>query len=754
MTRTSPPQVAFSSGELDPLLHRRFDYQRFQTGLAKCQGFLPLAQGGVTRAPGTIYRGRTRGDARCVLVPFSFAANDSCILEFTPGRMRVWRYGALVMSGGAPYELVTPFDEASLSSLSWVQSADVVYMVDGRQPMQRLARLALDNWTIGAQALRKGPFRVQNTDEAITLTASAAKGTITLTASAAFFTADHVGSLMQLRPKDNTSVPAWTAGEEYGSETWGGPLVGFETELPADVLRRYGTNTYLLVQGTKAGSTPPIHTEGDYMVDSDPTVWRFISDDVGIVRITQILSPTEARAVVTRTIPTGCIGVPTYRWSEGAWSKRYGYPSTVEIYEQRLAAAATPSEPRTVWFSAVGDFQDFLDGTEDDQSFAYTVAGSTSVNRIINLQRGAAGLHIFALGEEYSTRSETRSSVIGPKNAVFGLDSGVGSSTAKPITPSGNPIFISRDRKRVLEMVYSLDQDRPVSRVLSRTAQHIGGAGFEQIVWQAAPEPTAWLRLGTGELVAMVYDPDEEVLGWAPVPVAGGFVDALAVYPAAGGGSDILTMAVLREIDGQTVRMIEELAIGYGVLTGAQPIAEACHYYAASIFTPDPAAASFAVPHLAGSAVQAWTEQGEFGPFVVPEDGAVTLPIAVGRACIGLFDSTHFVETLDVQAAAPDGNSMGRRKRLHSGMAVGLHRTAQAYAEVVERDFGQPERVSAPVSLVPRQVAGVLTQAFTGVASVAAPTGHAKELAVRIRPHGGAPLTVTALVPPVQEAGS
>lgn len=53
MTRTSPQQRSFSSGEIDPLLHQRSDYQRNQSGLALCRGFLPLPQGGFTRAPGT-----------------------------------------------------------------------------------------------------------------------------------------------------------------------------------------------------------------------------------------------------------------------------------------------------------------------------------------------------------------------------------------------------------------------------------------------------------------------------------------------------------------------------------------------------------------------------------------------------------------------------------------------------------------------------------------------------------------------------
>lgn len=736
MTRTSPPQVAFSSGEIDPLLHRRFDYQRFQTGMATCTGFLPLPQGGFTRAPGTLQRGVTRADAAGVLIPFQFAADDAVVLEFTPLRMRVWRYGQLVMAGASPYELVTPYDAASLPRLQWVQSADVIRLVDGLQPMQRLSRLALDSWTIAEQVFNTGPFRTQNLDKALTVTASAATGAIALTAGAALFAANHVGSLMRLSPTDNTAVALWTSNET----------------LSVGARRRYDGKVYELVSGTNSGENPPIQDEGDLRVDN-ATVWRFISDDVGVVRITAVASATSASATVLRRVPQGCVGQPTYRWSEGAWSARYGYPGTLELYDQRLAAAATPTEPRTVWFSAVGDFADFGDGTEADEPFAYAIAGDGSVNRILNLKRGRTGLHIFALGEEYSTRSDSRAQVIGPTTAVFGVDSALGASPARPIAPDGNPIFISRDKRRVTQIAYSLQADANQAVALSLAAQHLGAAGFEQIVWQGSPQPIAWLRRGSGDLAAMIYDAAEEVLGWATVPLAGGFVESLAVSPDPTGTADILTMIVRRVIGGATVRFVEELAVTYGILTGVTPVAEACHLFAARQFVPGAPTATFSVPHLAGEEVLAWTDEGEFGPIVVAPDGAVTLPTPVGIATIGLFDDTHEAQTLDITAQAADGSTIGRAKRLHTGTGIGVHRTAQGWVQVVETEAPAAPRVGARQSLIRRAVAASLTEATTGVVSIDLPSGQAKEIALRFTPSGAAPMTITAVVPIVQEAG-
>lgn len=736
MTRTSPQQVAFSSGELDPLLHRRTDYQRYKTGMAICRGFLPLPQGGFTRAPGTLYRGAPLGGAQAVLVPFIFGQDDACVLEFTPGKMRVWRYGALVQSGGSPYELVTPYDAAAIQRLQWVQSADVLLLVDGVLPMQRLARAALDSWSIAAATLTTGPFRVQNLDEGLTLQASAETGSITLTASAAVFDPAHVGALWLLQPTDYTTIPLWTGNEV----------------VTVGSFRRYADHVYeLMATGANVGVNPPEHTEGTQAVDGS-TSWKHVTDGKGVVRITAVASATSATATVLKRVPKSCVDDPTYRWSEGAWSALRGYPATLAIVDQRLAAASTPSEPRTVWFSTAGTTLDFEPSSEADGSFAYAVAGGGGQNRIQTLAAGRSGLHVFAAGEEYSARSDTRAQVIGPTTAVFGLDSSIGAAPIRPVVPDGNPIFISRDRRRVFMVAYSLDDDanRPLN--LSLPAQHLGAAGFAQIVWQDAPQRIGWLRRDSGDLCAMIHDPAEEILGWAPLPVAGGVVETMAVTPDASGARDVLTMIVARQIGGETVRMVEELAQTYGALTGTEPIAAAVHFFAA-ISHDGAATDTFSLPHLAGQDVHAWTDLGEFGPLTVAGDGAVTLPEAVTRACIGLFDATHLAETLPIIAAAPEGSTLGRRQRLHAGLMVGVHRTAQGEVSIVERSFAQPDRETPRAKIVPRQVAASLTDAFSGVGEVQVVSGHASEQAVRIRPWSGAPLTVTAIVPTIQEAG-
>lgn len=738
MTRTSPPQVAFNAGEIDRLLHARFDYQRFQTGMDTCRGYLPLPQGGFTRAPGTTYLGEPKA-AACVLVPFQFASDDAVVLEFTPGFMRVWRYGQPVLKADltGPYELATPFGVNDLPSLRWVQSADVIYLVDGRNPPQRLARFALNSWTISAQILETGPFRVQNLDETKRISVSAFTGTITITADFPLFSASHVGSAMLLSPEDVTV-----------------PILTTNSPVPAGSLRRVGKNIYRMVSPAEIDSKEgiPTHTEGvqDY---GHNTLWEFVCDDVGIVRITAVSSPTSATAVVVRTLNPSLVSSPSYRWSEGAYSAIYGYPSSIELYDQRLVFAATPAEPRTLWFSTVGSFSDFLPSIEPDGAFAYSIAGTGSQNRITGLRQGRNGLHIFALSEEYSTRSETRAAVIGPTTARFVLDGSTGAKPGQIIAPDGNPVFISRDGRKVYQIIYDLQSDGNQGVNLIRASQHIGAVGLKKIVWQQTPEPRAWVLRETGDLGVMIFDAAEEILGWSTHSVRGTIID-LCVTQNEQGTEDEVFLVVQRSIaGGATTTSLEMLDFRHHLMMASYvDLRDSGAATIASLSVPWLAQAEVLLESVAApdSVLPDYLEEAR----TVPPDGILTLSSASRYAVAGLFANDHKAVSLDIQAAARDGNSIGRNKRLHPSMPIMLHETRGGKVRVIEGHGPRmPSVYSAPADLLDPGVGRDSAPAYSGLVEIALPTGQAKKIQIEFSPSGNKPMTVLGMFPTIQEAG-
>lgn len=753
MTRTSPPQVAFSAGEIDPLLHRRFDYQRYQTGLKKCHGFLPLPQGGITRAPGSTYLGAPFLDRKCRLVPFQFAANDAMVLEFTAGVIRFWRYGTLVLKPdlSGPYELASPYLETDLPNLQWVQSADVIYMVDGRNPVQRLARAALNSWTIGDAVFENGPFRVQNLDKALTVQASATSGTVTLTASAALFQSGHVGSLFLLRPTDMTGVQIWTSNTSYA--------VGALVRVGNKVYRQAGTSTVTCLQDA------PIHEEGKQNYGGG-IVWEYLADDTGIVEITAVTSATVATATVKRALPPGVKDDPTYRWAEAAWSDIYGYPASIEIFDQRLVLAATPGEPRTIWFSTVGAYLDFLPSVEADGAFAHTIAGIDSQNAITGLRRGRTGLHIFAMSEELSSRSDSRAQVIGPTNAVFSQDGSSGARPGRPISPGGDPMIISRDGRRLVLIRYDIQAEGNREANLSRASQHLGDQGFARVVWQQTPEPRAWILRDSGDLAHMIYDADEEVLGWGTHSLAhaatlGVIEDIIATQNEDGTEDQIWIVASYRPASagfGEVDRSIERLDFTHHL----------CRALVLPAEDPPSGTASVALPWLAGRDVLVEGVPYEAGrpPFYPPlppvryttraanGTGLVTFAQDMASAVVGLFDDSHEAETLDIVAAAPDGNTTGRLKRLGPTLGIGLHDTEGGTVQAVESHGPRQSAPARPAqAILPPALGEDRVDPWSGVTTVDCPTGHALGLSLRFRPEGNAKMTITGVFPTVSEGG-
>lgn len=834
MTQTRPVQNAFSSGEIDPALQSRNDFQRYQTGLAACRGFVPTRQGGFTRAPGTIYRGNTRGNARARRIPFQFAVNDSVGLEFTSGKMRVWRYGALVLDGGGdPYEIDTPYLEADLPNLDYVQQGDAIYIVDGRQPMQVLRRFALDSWTIEPAELLSGPFRAQNLDESVTIQCSSeygqiadwepdeeidvdarrrrgisiyqltaatrevsgtgeppevltsvsvgtsapshtsgdvvssyvksenvggdtvnvtytltwrflystpSTGTIDLSGAGDPFRSDHVGTLFRIEPTDFSRVPIWV----------GNAAASIGAKM------RYDGKIYELTAGDNTGINPPIHASGTVRTDASKTTeWKFVSDEVGILRIATVADSNTATAEVLKPIPTPCIDDPSYRWSEGAWSDIYGYPGSLASYRQRMYAANSKADPRTIWASAIGLFTEFEPSVEADGSFAYTIEGEGSRNEIEWLRAGQRGIYIGALGEVYRGFSASAGEAIGPNTFDTELVSGDGVSPVPPVLPFGFPVYIARDRTRVHEIRYSFEQDGSKPVELTLPSRHLAASPFEQIHWQSAPDRHFWMFRADGEGICGVYDPDQDVLGWAPWPVAGGVIEGIDVTPSQTGAYDIVTLIVRRVVNGATVRYVEEQAINVAQSLSGTDSASFIHAFAATLVDEDTPTATFTLPHLAGATnVWALTDMGQFGPLTVASDGTLTLPDPVSRGVIGLRDDSHYAETHGIEAAGRNGDTRGRLRQLDTKTGISVFQTSSGYVRAIEKHFAAPDIVGGREALVSHQVAQGYLPLVSGTKKSEITTGHCDEVRLRFEPEGIAPMTITAVIPNIEEAGA
>lgn len=199
MPRVAPLQANFNSGEVSSLVYGRADAARYKQAVARCLNYLPVIQGPLTRRPGSYYIADAKFNATPArLAKFKFSTVLSYVLEFGELYVRFYRSDGQILSGGIPYEIATPYAAADVAELTFVQKANVIYVLHPQYAPIKLLRAGDTSWSYQTVTFLDGPYLPTNTT-AITVTPSAASGAITLTASSGIFASTDVGRLFRIR---------------------------------------------------------------------------------------------------------------------------------------------------------------------------------------------------------------------------------------------------------------------------------------------------------------------------------------------------------------------------------------------------------------------------------------------------------------------------------------------------------------------------------------------------------------------------
>ena len=146
-TRTNFRSMA--GGEITPEMYGRMDDVRYQTGLALCRNFITLPHGPAqTRAGFQFVRAVKDSTKKTRLLPFTFSAADTVVIEFGAGYFRFHSQGGTVLSSGVPYEIANSYAEADLFKVKFVQSADVLTLVHPDYVVQELRRSGATSWAL------------------------------------------------------------------------------------------------------------------------------------------------------------------------------------------------------------------------------------------------------------------------------------------------------------------------------------------------------------------------------------------------------------------------------------------------------------------------------------------------------------------------------------------------------------------------------------------------------------------------------
>lgn len=218
MPRLTTYKTSFTAGEISPRLLGRGDLRAYENGAARLRNVFIHSTGGVSRRPGLRYVDTARGDGR--LVAFEFNTEQVYLLVFTNQFVDVYRDGALVAS------FATPWTEAQIAEIVWVQSADTLLVVHPEVPPKKITRTSDSDWTVSDWTFVEDSGRIfqphhKFAGDAVTMTPSATTATITLTASADVFVAGHQGTRFRIQDKETeiTAVTSPTVAQATVKET-------------------------------------------------------------------------------------------------------------------------------------------------------------------------------------------------------------------------------------------------------------------------------------------------------------------------------------------------------------------------------------------------------------------------------------------------------------------------------------------------------------------------------------------------------
>jgi len=499
-------QQSLTGGEVTPELFAKFSDAKYQTGLKTCENFIVRPQGPAENRPGTQFVREVRySDKATRLIPFNFNINQTLVIEVGDLYFRFHTEGATLLSGGTPYQVVSPYLEADLFDLHFVQSADVITITHENYPPAELRRTGATAWTyavidfdppltavVGVTAVASGHTTADKYDYEYVVTA---------------FDADQIRESV-------ASASATDAGNLL--DTGGIVTISWTAKAGASKYRVYKQ------QGGIFG----------YIGETDAT--SLVDDNIG---------------------PDLSIVPPEY---ETVFASTNNYPRTASYFEQRRTFAGTITEPQKIWMTK--------SGTESAMSYSLPVRDDDRIKFQVASREANPILHVVPMDQLLLLTSSAEwrvtsvnSDAITPATISVRQQSVNGASLVQPVIVNNSVVYCASRGGRVRELGYSFEVGGYITGDLGLRSTHLfDGQEIVQLAYSQAPDPIIWAVSDSGLLLGVTYVPEQKVGAWHKHSTYNGTFES--VCSVAEGVEDHVYVVVKRTINGSTVRYIERMA--------------------------------------------------------------------------------------------------------------------------------------------------------------------------------------------------
>lgn len=518
MPAQSAIERSFSGGELSPALYARTDHVKYATGARTLRNMICMKHGGVTQRPGTMYVGQTlNGSLPVRFMPFIFnetGDGQSYILEFGNFYVAFYQNGGIILSGGLPYKVTTPYAQTDLATLKFAQCNDVITITHKNYPPSDLVRVTPTNWTLT-------PCTFDGTGSSTVIT-SFSGGTA---GGPVYY---YVTAVMANGDEGDAGGPIFStaAGQK---PTAAAPLkIIYQSVSNAVSYRLYKYDL-------SAGGYPP----------SNISLMGFVGTSTGTDFTDNGISPDYSN-------PPPVAGVLGKLVASGQ------YPANVAYVQQRRVFSNIPNNTIGVWASASGSFTNFIIMTPqaDNDSYTFNIAGDevNSIQNIIELKFMlglTAGAELFIQGNG--------SGIVTPSAINAVAQSYYGCNPLRPIKIGEVCIFLQALGNFIRDLVFDFVIDGYRGNDLTIFSSHLFD-GHQIVNWtyQKIPDSILWVVRDDGILLSLTYVREQQILAWTRHDFVNGFVEDVCSIPE--NGNYATYIVVRRVINNQTVRYVERIS--------------------------------------------------------------------------------------------------------------------------------------------------------------------------------------------------
>lgn len=531
--------------------------------------------------------------------------------------------GYLLLNSTGPIVLETPYTLEQARKISYVQSADVLFLACRGIAPQKLMRFRHDSWE-----LQKISFECPVEPPASVSATKAGNGGSTLVTPYTYVVTAVNSSNKEsyASSKANVTGPAsndWKAGDRI-TISW--------AAVP-------GASEYRVYKSSYGGSA-------GFMASTSGTTY----DDTNISPVT-----TDGPPLWTNPFPDG------------------DCPSVVGMFEQRLVFASTPKKPQTIWLSRAGDYENFSASrpVKADDSIEATIASSE-----VSTALWMVSLRSLMLGTT-NVEWEIASSegAFTAKTMKVSAQSYRGSASLPALIIGNSILHVARNGSEVRDLKYDFGSDSYGGSDRSVLAGHLlSGRSIVQWTYQPAPDSIVWAVRDDGALLGLTYQAEHEIFAWHKHNTQGKIFSICCVPQ---GAHDFIYIVAKRE----NGCFLEMMSLPYSTQVARlaeneqNPLASALYLDSALEYSGQPTQKLSGLDHLEGMEVGILADGAVMAPRTV-QNGEIELDAPASKVKVGLAYSGQ-LETMPIEIISEQGSSMARKKRV-TGADILLYDTVSA----------------------------------------------------------------------------